>query len=194
MVKQQAAAAAIGGVYALTFLFSGALMMVAAAAVSYIGLGPLLSALAVLHLCVALSAFVQIVCRCSDEQQMPAPLFSRRCSKAWARSAAQLLSHGLGSSKDAAAAPGEVGAAASPEILQAGSSSCSGTVTGGSSSGSTVCSSSNSGSRISHSCANGAGCQMAPASASRNGSGAVAGTQVLPVACCCVAESAAVQQ
>lgn len=61
----------MGGVYALLFLLSGTLMLVASAIVSTLGLGPFLTIMATLHLSCTVAAFIQIIRACSDDTQMP---------------------------------------------------------------------------------------------------------------------------
>jgi hypothetical protein len=93
IVKQEASAAAVGGIYALLFLLSGSLMMVGTGAITALGLGPFLSILAALHVCLSLAAFIQIVRQCSTSQDLPdAPLFSRQGSAAFLRSACRVVS------------------------------------------------------------------------------------------------------
>jgi hypothetical protein len=95
MLKQSAAAAAVGGVYALLFLLSGTLMAVGTAFTTALGLGPFLSILAAVYLCCTLAAFVQIIRACSDPQELPLPLVSRQGSTAFARSACRVVSMSL---------------------------------------------------------------------------------------------------
>ena len=90
IVKQQASASAVGGLYALLFLLSGSLMMVGTAAIISLGLGPFLSILAALHFVCTLAAFIQIVQSCSSAP-MPQPLISRHGSTAFMKSALHVL-------------------------------------------------------------------------------------------------------
>lgn len=104
-MKQEASAAAVGGVYALLFLLSGSLMMVGTGVITALGLGPFLSILAALHVCLSLAAFIQIVRQCSTSQELPiAPLFSRQGSAAFMRSARRVVSTTLSPHVDAATA------------------------------------------------------------------------------------------
>jgi hypothetical protein len=94
ITKQEASAAAVGGVYALLFLLSGTLMAVGTPVINALGLGPFLSILATLYLCCALAAFVHIIRSCSDTPELRPPLShaDRLGSAAFARSAYAVLS------------------------------------------------------------------------------------------------------
>jgi hypothetical protein len=76
IIKQDSSAAAVGGVYALLFLLSGTLMLVASAIVSALGLGPFLTIMAMLHLSCTVAAFIQIIRACSDDSQVPQDVLS----------------------------------------------------------------------------------------------------------------------
>lgn len=95
MLKQRAAAAAVGGAYALLFLLSGTLMVVGTALTTALGVRPFLSILAAVYLCCTLAAFVQIIRACSNAQDLPSALVSCRGSAAFARSACRVVSMGL---------------------------------------------------------------------------------------------------
>lgn len=95
MLKQSAAAAAVGGAYALLFLVSGTLMVAGTALTTALGVGPFLSILAAVYLCCTLAAFMQIIRACSDVQDLSSPLVSRCGSAAFARSAGRVLSMSL---------------------------------------------------------------------------------------------------
>lgn len=101
IVKQEASAAAVGGVYALMFLLSGSLMAVGTAVITALGLGPFLSILAVLHFSCSLAAFIQIIRSCSDSQEPPEPLISRHGSAAFMRSAYRVVSTSFKDPQDA---------------------------------------------------------------------------------------------
>jgi hypothetical protein len=94
ITKQEASAAAVGGVYALLFLLSGTLMAVGTPVINALGLGPFLSMMAVLYFCCALAAFVHIIRSCSDtpELELPQSHADRLGSAAFARSTYVVLS------------------------------------------------------------------------------------------------------
>lgn len=73
ITKQEASAAAVGGVYALLFLLSGTLMAVGTPVISALGLGPFLSMMATLFFCCAFAAFVHIIRSCSDAPKLESP-------------------------------------------------------------------------------------------------------------------------
>lgn len=118
IVKQDASAAAVGGVYSLIFLLSGTLMMVGAAVVTALGLGPFLTVMAALHLACTLAAFVHIIRSCSD-CQMPQHMASRQASTAFLQSAMRVVSMSL-KDPQAAPMPAAASAAQSGSPAQAG--------------------------------------------------------------------------
>ena len=108
----------MGGVYSLIFLLSGSLMMVGAAVVTALGLGPFLTIMAVLHLACTLAAFVHIIRSCSDAQ-VP-HMASRQASTAFLQSAMRVVSISL-KDPQAAAAPAPAAAAPAAVAAQSGS-------------------------------------------------------------------------
>lgn len=115
IVKQEASAAAVGGVYALMFLLSGSLMAIGTAVITALGLGLFLSILAVLHLSCSLAAFIQIIRSCSESQDLPEPLISRHGSAAFMRSAYRVVSTSFKDPQDAGLSAGPAQQGAGPE-------------------------------------------------------------------------------
>jgi hypothetical protein len=85
-VKQQTAGAAAAGLYALLFLASGVLMLVAASVIRAVGIGPLSTILAGLNIIVAGIACVQIrrgiAAGPEEQQQQPASMAESACRRA----------------------------------------------------------------------------------------------------------------
>lgn len=131
IIKQDASAAAVGGVYALLFLLSGSLMLVASAIVTALGLGPFLTIMATLHLACTVAAFIHIIRSCSDgdDMQMPQRLLSTQGSAVFLRSAYRVVSTSL--KEPAAAQAGGAGSAqATNGCRTAGSRGCCGSSAG----------------------------------------------------------------
>lgn len=83
-VKQQAAGAASAGIYSLMFVVSGVLVLVAAAAVSKIGLGPLMTALAGLNILCGTVAAMQIRRTCWPAGSSSSIVVNSGSPSAWA--------------------------------------------------------------------------------------------------------------